>query len=374
MENQIHHARQYTFHSLKLAKKQQITKNTFTLSFEIPADLRKNFQFEAGQYVGLKYYHHGELYIKDFSMTNAPHEEGIVLGIKINSEESSVRELFEQYSEGDFIEVSEPKGRFTIVSKPHEFRTIVGFAAGIGITPLLSHFKHILHTEPRTRLFLFYGNKDRESVAFKDVLDDLQKQHSERLEIHYFYSREKIGDRLSEGRLDEKKLHLIINQILHLDDTDEESTVWDAVDEVLICGKGPMIKSIANACHQHGILKNNIHFELFEEYNEDIYPVEVEFPLVENIRVSFRYNGEQYETVLENNKNKLLQSLSILKFPVPFSCKSGICGSCECRLQEGKVELLENEYLTENEEQKGNILACMSYALTDTIRLDFDNV
>ncbi len=374
MENQSHHARQYTFHSLKLTKKQQITKNTFTLAFEVPAHLRDNFRFEAGQYVGLQYSHRGDEYINDFSMTNAPHEDGIELGIKINSEESSVRDLLNNYSEGDFIQVSEPKGRFTIVSKPHEFRTIVGFAAGIGITPLLSHFKHILHTEPRTRLFLFYGNKNRESVAFKDDLDALQMQHRERLQIHYFYSREKMGNPFSEGRLDEKKLHLIINQILHLDDTDEESTLWDAVDEVLICGKGPMIKSIANACHQHGIPKKNIHFELFEEYNEDIYPVEVEFPLVENIRLSFRYNGKEYETVLENNKNKLLQSLSILKFPVPFSCKSGICGSCECHLQEGKVELLENEYLTEKEEQKGNILACMSYALTDTIRLDFDNV
>ncbi|MDO5616769.1 MAG: iron-sulfur cluster-binding domain-containing protein, partial [Cruoricaptor ignavus] len=160
----------------------------------------------------------------------------------------------------------------------------------------------------------------------------------------------------------------------HLDDTDEESTIWDAVDEVLICGKGEMIKSIANACYNNGIPKKNIHFELFEEYNDDIYPVEIEFPLVENINIEFLYNGETYNTVLENNEHKILQSLSIKGFTVPFSCKSGICGSCQCRLVEGDVELLENEYLTEKEEGKGQILACMSFALSDKIKLDFDNI
>ena len=147
-----------------------------------------------------------------------------------------------------------------------------------------------------------------------------------------------------------------------IDDTDEEATLWDSVDEVLICGKGEMIKSIANACYENGIPKKNIHFELFEEFNDDIYPVEVDFPLVENIEVEFTYNGETYKTTLKDNRDKLLQSLSIQKFTVPFSCKSGICGSCQCRLVEGEVELLENEYLTEREEEKGNILACMSFA------------
>ena len=165
---------------------------------------------------------------------------------------------------------------------------------------------------------------------------------------------------------------LIINQLLLLDDTDEESTIWDAVDEVLICGKGEMIKSIANACYKHGIPKKNIHFELFEEFNEDIYPIEKEFPLIENISVDFKLFDKSYSTTLENNKMRLLQQLLIQKFPVPYSCKSGICGSCECVLEEGEVELLENEYLTETEEASGKILACMSVVLTKNIKVNFD--
>ncbi len=372
MENLLSKARQIEFHPLKLAKKQELTKTTFALEFEIPAELSSQYQFEAGQYVTLQSLNNENPVQKDFSMTSAPYEGKITLGIKISSDESFANSLFKNLEIGDLINVSEPRGRFTIVSKPHEFRTIVGFAGGIGITPILSHFKNILHTEPRTRLFLFYGNKTKSEVAFKNELDELIKQYPERLEIHYFYSQEKVGNGLFEGRLNAKKVALIINQILQLDDTDEESTIWDAVDEVLICGKGEMIKSIANACYQHGIQKRNIHFELFEEFNEDIYPVEKEFPLIENIDVGFKLFNKEYETTLQNNEMRLLQQLLIQKFPVPYSCKSGICGSCECILEEGEVELLENEYLTKKEEAAGKILACMSVVLSKNIKVNFD--
>lgn len=372
MEKLSPKVRQAEFHRLKLTKKRQLTKNTFSLEFEIPEVLKSNYRFEAGQYVTIKYPAKGKVFQNDFSMTSAPYEAKISLGIKINNEESSTKELFENYEVGDELEISEPKGRFTLVSKPHEFRTIIGFASGIGITPLICHFKQILYTEPRTRLFLFYGTKKSEEIAFKDELDDLAKKYGNRLQIFYFFSQEKTSDNLFYGRLDEKKLKLIINQILHLDDTDEESTIWDAVDEVLICGKGEMIKSLANACYNNGIPKKNIHFELFEEFNEDIYPVEKEFPLVEDISVDFKLFGKDYSTKLKNNKTKLLQQLSIQQFPLPYSCKSGICGSCECILEEGEVELLENEYLTEKEEQSGKILACMSFVLSKKIKVNFD--
>lgn len=372
METLVKKPRQAVFHPLKIAKKEQLNKNTFMLEFEIPDHLKRNFQFEAGQYVTVKYQSGEITFQNDYSMTSAPYEQKITLGIKISADGSSANILFNDYNVGDSLEVSEPRGRFTISSKPHEFRTIIGFAGGIGITPLLSHFKNILHSEPRTRLFLFYGNRRTEEIAFKKELDELMEKYGERLQVYYFFSRENTPDHLFQGRLDEKKLHLIINQILHLDDTDEESTIWDAVDEVLICGKGEMIRSLANACYNNGIPKKNIHFELFETFNEDIYPVEKEFPLVQNIAVDFKLFNRDYHSTLPNNKARLLQQLVAQGFPVPYSCKSGICGICECELVEGDVELIENEYLTEKEEKAGKILACMSVVLSDKIKVNFD--
>lgn len=372
MEQQIYKGKLTQFHWLKITKKEELTKNTFSLEFEIPESLQENFEFEAGQFVSVKFQSHGKEVINDYSMTSAPYEKKISLGIKVNSPDGATSELFKNYKVGDELLISEPSGRFTLVSKPHEFRTIVAFAAGIGITPILSHFKNILHTEPRTRLFLFFGNKNSEELVYKEWLDNLAKTCGDRLQIFYFFSREKTADQFFYGRLDAKKLNLIINQILHLDDTDEESTIWDAVDEVLICGKGEMIKTLANACYHHGIPKKNIHFELFEEFNDDIYPIEKEFPLIENVEVDFTMFGKDYHTELPNNKEKILQQLLSQKFSVPYSCKSGICGSCECYLEEGEVELLENEYLTEKEEAQGKILACMSIAKTKKIKLNFD--
>lgn len=372
MEQQIYKGKLTQFHRLKIAKKTDLTKNTFSLELEVPENLKGNFKFEAGQFVSIKFSSQGKDIINDYSMTSAPYEEGISLGIKVNSPEGATSDLYKNYNVGDELSVSEPNGRFTLVSKPSEFRTIVGFAAGIGVTPILSHFKNILHNEPRTRLFLFFGNKNSQDLIYRDLLDNLARTYNDRLQIHYFYSQEKTSHQLFYGRLDAKKLNLIINQILHLDDTDEESTIWDAVDEVLICGKGEMVKTLANACYHHGIPKKNIHFELFEEFNDDIYPQEKEFPLMENVQVDFKMLGKDYQTELPDNREKILQQLLVQNFPIPYSCKSGICGSCECILEEGAVELFENEYLTEKEEAQGKILACMSIAKTKKIKLNFD--
>ena len=214
MENFLSNARQIEFHRLKLAKKEHLTKNIFILEFAIAGNLETKYHFEAGQYVTLKYLSKGNILQNDFSITSAPFEEKISLGIKISSEESSTFDLFQESKVGDDFEVSIPRGRFTIVAKPHEFRTIIGFAGGIGITPLLSHFKNILHNEPRTRLFLFFGNKNKKEIPFKIELDLLQKKYGDRFEIQYFYSQEKVGNGLFEGRLNEKKVALIINQFL----------------------------------------------------------------------------------------------------------------------------------------------------------------
>ncbi|MGS0746909.1 flavin reductase family protein [Halpernia sp. GG3] len=366
-------AKKPLFHSLKITKKEQLTKTIFTLEFEIPITLKENFRFEAGQYLSFRSHYLGEETLKDYSITTAPFENKIELGIKLGDKESFTNHLFENYNKGDFLELSEPAGRFTLNSKPNEHRTILGFAAGIGITPILSHLKNTLHEEPRTRFFLFFGNAYSVEIPFKQELDALLNQYKDRLEIYYFFSKEPTNH-LFQGHLNDKKLHLIINQILNLDDTDEESTIWDAVDEILICGPGEMIKSLANESFKRGIPKKNIHFELFDTFNEDIYPTEKEFPLIENIEVEFQLYGEKFTTTLQNNKYKLLQQLLDQGFKVPYSCKSGICGICECTLENGEIELLENEYLTEKEEVSGKILACQTVILSKKIKVNFDSV
>lgn len=372
MENHLSKTDQEVFYGLKVANKRLLTKNSFSVDLVISEELKEQFRYQSGQYVGIKFRHNNEWIERDYSITSAPHEAVFSFAVKMTSKEGTAHSLFEFLDKNDYLDVSRPKGRFTIEDHPHEFRTIVGFAGGIGITPIFSHFKHILHTEKRTRLYLFYVNQTKEDIVFYKELEELQKLYYPRLEVHYFLTQEDPGDSFYKGRLNEQKLKLIINQILHLDDTDEESTIWDAVDEVLICGKGEMIKSLARACHENGIPKKNIHFELFEEFEDDIYENEQEIEYVSNIEVEFKVDGKRYETVLPDNKIKLLQALLEQKYNIPYSCKSGICGSCQCKVLEGNVQLLENEYLTESEIEAGYVLACMAYATSSHLKLDFD--
>ena len=206
-------------------------------------------------------------------------------------------------------------------------------------------------------------------------MEKLQIESGGRLKCFYFISQEAVKDKLFQGRIDEKKVSLIINQILHLDEDDEESTIWDSTDKVLICGPGAMIKSVANACYNHGIPKKNIHFELFEAYNEDIYPTEKEFPLIENVEVKIKFNHiEKDGIILKNNERKILQQLLDLGYKLPYSCKSGICGSCLCYLKSGEVDMTEDEYLTDNEKHQGKILPCTAIAMSKEIYLDFDMI
>lgn len=362
------------FHELKIIKKKELAKQVFLFEFEITDSLQKDYYFDAGQYLTVEFLHQGEYILRDYSIINAPYENKISFAVKYKSSESTAYSLVQNYQEGDFLKVSLPQGRFTLDSKPNEKRTILTFATGIGITPIFSHIKNILHREPYTRLFLFYGNRTKEERIFVKEFEELQSKYSSRFFIHYFYTNEAAIDPFYHGRIDERKLKLIINQILTLDEEDEESTIWDATDEVLICGQGDMIKTIANACYQNGIRKKNIHFELFEAFEDDIYEREVEVTLVENINVDFLFRKEKYNITVEDNQDKLLNQLLNKGFKIPYSCKSGICGTCRCRLISGEVDMGENEYLTENEMKQKLILPCISVVQTDYIELDFDQI
>lgn len=372
MENLSEAALQQAFYSLKVKKIDLPTKQLAYLTLEVPEELKKIFQYRAGQYLTFKYTVDGGTVYHDYSMASAPYEGDLSFGIRINSEDSDAAILIKNAEVGSLLSVSAPKGRFTVESKPHEFRTIVGFAAGIGITPVISHLKNILHNEPRTRFYLFYSNRTPQDTAYAAELEVLKVKYGERLSVFNFYSRDSATKGIFAGRLDSKRIHLIINQFLHLDDTDEESTIWDSVDHVLICGPGEMIKEVANACYEQGILKQHIHFELFGAFNDDIYPQEITAELVENIELTFTLNGKTVPTTLPDNRNKILQQLLLQQYAVPYSCKSGICGSCMCQLEYGEVELFENEYLTKKEAEAGKILACMAIPASKAIKINFD--
>lgn len=354
--------RKYT---AKVTKKNYDTRDVVILTLQ-PDDSASYPKWKPGQYADI-FSCEGKR-IGSYSIISQPDESVLQFAVKCTGS----GKLLEACNVGDCLLLSEPMGTFCIRPKPAEFRTILAFASGIGITPIYPILYALLEAEPRTRVFLFFGNRQPSQIPLHSDLETLEARYPDRFRIHYFYSQDASVGPLYHGRLDGKKFNLIVNQILALDDTDEESTLFDATDYVLICGPGDMIRNIASEAYRSGIPKEQILFEHFEERHSTIFPSLVETPMVKDISVEYSYRGEKRHLVQKENSVTLLEEIRGAGFPVPYSCKSGICGLCMAKLEIGSVVRMEDEYLTDGEVEKGYILACRSFASSDKVELNFD--
>jgi len=347
------------FHSLKVALVKNLTKDSVQITFDVPEELKPEFKFNSGQYITLDI--NGTR--RDYSLCSNPLEDEWSIGVKAMKNGNISRYLTQDLKTGDILKVSTPNGRFGIPSKPNEKRTILAFAAGSGITPILSIIRYTLQTEEWVNFYLFYSNKNPEMVMFMEELRALKQQYPDNFHLHLFYSGHKQEDWLFEGRLDEHKFELILNQLVDINE----------VDEAMVCGPSEMIKVIANEIFKAGIPKKHIHFELFTpEYTPlDILPEEIGSP--ENVQVTVELDGEVNEVVWNREKN-LVDAMLEAGIDAPYSCKGGICSSCMCKLEEGEVHLGENFVLTDSDVEEGMILACISRPKSGKIRINFDAV
>ncbi len=347
------------FHSLKVASVKNLTKDSVQITFDVPEELKPEFRFTSGQYITLDI----DGTRRDYSLCANPLEEEWSIGVKAMKNGNISRYLTQDLKTGDTLEVSTPNGRFGIPSKPNEKRTLLAFAAGSGITPILSIIRYTLQTEEWVNFYLFYSNKNPNTVMFMEELKALKQQYPDNFHLHLFYSGHKVEDWLFEGRLDEHKFELILNQLVDINE----------VDEAMVCGPSEMIKVIANEIFKAGIPKKHIHFELFTpDFTPlDILPEEIGSP--ENVEVTVELDGE-VSTVIWNREKNLIDAMLEADVDAPYSCKGGVCSSCMCKLEEGEVHLGDNFVLTDSDKEEGLILACISRPKSAKIRINFDEV
>jgi len=347
------------FYPLQVAYIRNLTKSSVQITFDVPEHLKKEFQFKAGQYITLNI----KDTRRDYSICSSPNDGELTIGVKGVKNGFISTYLTEDLKIGDILEVSAPNGRFGIPSKPNEKRTILSFAAGSGITPILSVLKYTLQTEEWVNFYLFYSNKSPDKVMFLEELRALQNQYPNNFHLHLIYTQHRLDNWLFEGRLNAHKFELILNQIVDINE----------VDEALVCGPNEMIKEIANEIFNAGIPKKHIHFELFtpESTPLDILPEEIGSP--ENVQVTVELDGEVSEVMWNKEKN-LIDAMLDAGVDAPYSCKGGVCSSCMCKLEEGEVHLGENFVLTDSDVEEGLILACISRPKSEKIRINFDAV
>lgn len=343
-------------HPLRVEKINRLTPSSVAISFEVPATLSADFAFKAGQYLSLEASIDGEPVRRSYSLSSAPHENRLTVGIK--KIEQGVFSSFANnvIAEGDILNVAPPEGRFVYVPNSATQHLLL-IAAGSGITPILSILKTALEKSTTATVQLIYGNKSPEESMYQDQLIALQEQFSDRLKIQWVYSKSNEPDALF-GRIDASVIKYSLNQ------TDK------IPDHVYLCGPEAMINTAQETLINANLAKENIHFELFTA-SESKAPATAKAG--DKISLSIVADDENY-TIESSADKTLLDAALQQKIDVPYSCQGGVCCSCIAKVTEGSAKMENNQILTDEEIEEGLVLTCQAYPTSAAVTVDYDDV
>jgi ring-1,2-phenylacetyl-CoA epoxidase subunit PaaE len=260
---------------------------------------------------------------------------------------------------GDVLEVAAPEGRFVLpISSEHE-KNYMAFAAGSGITPILSMITSVLESEPNSKFVLVFGNKSSDEAIFKKQIDALHSANAHRFEVQYVYSQ-KLSDKALFGRIDSNVFNEIIKHKY-------KQTKFDAF---YLCGPEKMIDLVRKGLLKQGVSEDTIHFELFTATSAK---KEIKSDLSGNTKISIVLDEE--EATFEMRQDELILDVALVHgLDAPYSCQGGVCSSCLARVIEGRAIMEKNTILTAEEVEEGLILTCQAHPVSSTIKIDYDDV
>src|ERR1700757_3793026 len=147
------------FHRLAVGDIRREAADAGSMTFVIPPELADDYRFVSGQYLPLRTTLGGEEVRRSYSICSGPDDGEIRIAVKRVDGGAFSSWAADELKCGDELDVMTPTGRFGVVPPADAGRIHVGFAAGSGITPILSIVKGVLAREPARRFFLFYGNR-----------------------------------------------------------------------------------------------------------------------------------------------------------------------------------------------------------------------
>jgi ring-1,2-phenylacetyl-CoA epoxidase subunit PaaE len=354
------------FHKLAVKEVRRETPECVSVLFDVPQDLREIFRFRQGQSLTMRSFIRGEEARRTYSICSAPLEDTWRVAIK--NVEGGLFSTYanEQLKKGDILEVMPPVGRFYTDLDAANKKNYLAFAAGSGITPVLSIIKTTLLTEPHSSFTLVYGNRSRNSIIFFEELEGIKNRFLDRFNLIHVLSRERTETPLNFGRIDKGKL-------------DELSKLvnYRLMDEVFICGPEEMIFLTRDYLEQKGIDKKKIHFELFNT-TTGFKPATVNKPANPvstgaQSKITVKLDGRSFEFNLPLDSDTTLLDAALKQgADLPFACKGGMCCTCKAKLVQGEVAMDVHWGLEDEEVEKGFILTCQSHPKTEKIIVDFD--
>ena len=346
-----------TFHKVTIKEIQQETANAVSVLFDIPENLKSDFNFTAGQYITLQKELNGEEIRRAYSLCSTPKSGAIKVAIKAVENGTFSVYATSDLKVGDIIEISIPEGRFLL--NPEANKNYIAFAAGSGITPILSMVKTVLENEPTATFTLVYGNKSVADTIFYSELNALKEAYSKQLNLHYIFSREDVKNQL-RGRIDKSVCNYFVKNMY-------KETTFDAA---FLCGPEEMITEVSTTLESNKIAKENIHFELFTASIDEAAAAEVKEGTTE---ITVLLDDEETTFTMQQTDDILAASLRN-DLDAPYSCQGGVCSSCLCKVTEGKAVMVKNSILSDDEVEEGLILACQAHPTTTKITIDFDDV
>ncbi|MFT6746275.1 MAG: ring-1,2-phenylacetyl-CoA epoxidase subunit PaaE [Glaciecola sp.] len=348
------------FHSLKVSKIVKETENAVSILFHLDDNQRDTFKFKAGQFLTLKKDINGQDVRRSYSLCSSPKSGELKVAIKKIPNGVFSSYAVDQLKQGDELEVGVPAGKFTIDCKSDNEKKYVFVTAGSGITPSISMLKTILVEEPLSTVYLLYGNKTKAETIFFNEIESLKSEYSNRLNVSYFLSQESGENELTTGRVSAKKIN----------DSFEEWGGAAAVDGFYMCGPGALIDEVKSTLLDNKVSEERIHFELFTSKANNAQNT-VEDDSFEVSKVTVTIDEVAYTFEVKAGKNILAAGLAA-GIDIPYSCQGGVCGSCECNVTEGKVELSQNMILSDEELEEGQALACQAIPKTAEVKLTFE--
>ena len=352
------------FHSLNVKEIKKETSDTVSISFHVPSELKNVYEFSPGQYLTLKLEVNNEECRRSYSICSSSDEDITVAVKKVENGLVSTY-LNEVLNVNDMIDVMTPEGNFTLQPEQTNKRKFVGFAAGSGITPIMSMIKQLKMDEVESSFTLFYSNKTDNDVIFKDTLEELA---GDKLKVNYIYSRQKINNPLFEGRISKSKATELIKADL---------SCLNA-DAFYLCGPEEMIFNVKAALEEFGVLDTKIKFELFttpvlmaeKQETQEVQEINEDFD--GDAIVTVICDDEEVEFNLNKDGDSILDAAMDNDLDVPFSCKGAVCCTCKAKVTEGKVIMDANYALSEQEVEDGFVLTCQAHPASAKITVDFD--
>jgi ring-1,2-phenylacetyl-CoA epoxidase subunit PaaE len=357
-----------SFHPLKVTSVERVAEDATCVTVDIPVALREAFTHHAGQYVTVRRKINERDELRTYSIVTAPGGSALKLGIRLQTSGRVSGDIAANLRAGDTLDVGTPLGRFRTGIDPKRAFSYVAFAAGSGITPILSLATDILAKEPHSHFTLIYGNRSISRTMFLEETLALKNRYLDRVSLHFVMSREPQQTELLNGRIDGKKVAELANHILQI----------SGADEYLICGPGDMVDEVRNAIRA---LNGGaaIRFERFATANSPAVGVLTKQsdanvqPQQVLATISVVMDGRRRSFPMSPSDPSVLHAAERAGLTLPFSCRSGICATCRTRITEGAAVMTHNIALERWETELGFVLCCQARPTTPTLEISYDH-